>query len=125
MVTGVALIAGAGFAACYHGNTVYYCGLDVGPRSSCNDPQDRHTYEENIASSLNGHWPMCEKIFAWNDESDIWSRRCADRINVRGSWCDSMFNCTDFNENTQYLLKVKVGNDARYYSHTVHGTARF
>ena len=120
----VTVAMGLAFAACPAGqNILSYCGLNVPPKTACADVPARHTYDTNQAAN-DSHFRKCEKMYTWDDEDAIWSRRCASGTLVVGHWCD-YFSCVDANPrwNPDYLLRVKVGNDDSYYDQFIGGKA--
>lgn len=98
-------------------NVVGYCEKVVPPRTKCSDSPARHTYDNNTANGVQGRnnafGRKCEKMTWWSNERELWSRRCASRLSVTGYWYDGADGIPDCNcgPNTEWLLKVWVGND--------------
>ena len=96
--------------------TLRYCGKTVAPRTKCDESPDRHTYDRNTVNAVQGRAnafeSKCEKMTWWNNEGDVWSRRCrAGSLSVSGHYLDTSPMTEPTLPNDRHLLKVYVGND--------------
>lgn len=122
------LPASAGASGSY---AITYCGWQVSPSSACSQVPERHSYDDNgaigsvaVDGSFRAYLSKCEKMFAWNDEGSIWSRNCRANIQVWGNWWDTHPGSVG-KANTQYLLRIKVGNNDPTYRIWVEGRASY
>ena len=97
--------------------TQSYCLRTVAPMTKCPDTLPRHTFDQNTANGEQGRnnafANKCEKITWWDNEGEVWSRRCEAKLSVTGRWNDN-FDPGDPAPNTDALLMVYCGNNINY-----------
>ncbi len=114
LVLAMACSIGVGTA---HASTYFtYCGFRTDPKTRCFAEVDRHSYISNVASgrSIDGsnqYLAKCERMTAYNDYENIFSRKCGTGIQIIGRWNDFCGGCGNAQDNPGNLLKVYVGND--------------
>jgi len=101
-----------------------YCGPQwVGGYNRCPTSSSKHSWETNDTISSQGPWPMCERMEDWYDGNSIYSRNCANTVDVGGYWDDFCGGCQGHN-NPGYYLRCWAGNNTQFYGN-IRGIAAY
>jgi hypothetical protein len=101
-----------------------YCGPQyVSGYERCPTSSTKHSWETNDSISNQGAWPMCERMEYWYDGSSIYSRNCANKIDVAGYWDDYCGGCHGHVNNGTYL-RCWAGNNTQFTGN-LSGTAAY
>jgi hypothetical protein len=105
----------------------YYCGYSTPPRTACQQGSTMHTWNENNATGNGGgnrYLDKCERMHAWDNHADIFSRNCGTGVQQNGYWFDEC-RCSVDTHNPGYWLEAVVGNNEAYVTQTMYGVASY